>query len=61
MSFLPFATYKDSGAPWLGAVPGHWDVERLRFRAKLNPGSSNELQAEDLVSLLSMESIGDDI
>jgi type I restriction enzyme S subunit len=61
MSFMPFATYKDSGAPWLGAVPGHWDVERLRFRAKLNPGSSNELQAEDLVSFLPMESIGDDI
>lgn len=60
MSFSPYASYKDSGAPWLGAVPGHWDVERIRFRAKLNPGISNELQAEDLVSFLPMEAIGDD-
>ena len=24
----PYAEYKDSGLPWLGPVPGHWDVKR---------------------------------
>jgi type I restriction enzyme S subunit len=27
----PKAPLKDSGIPWLGKVPAHWDVKRLRF------------------------------
>ena len=26
----PYAEYKDSGLPWLGQVPGHWDVRRMK-------------------------------
>ena len=26
----PYAEYKESGLPWLGRVPGHWEVRRLR-------------------------------
>lgn len=26
----PYAAYKDSGVPWLGEVPGHWEVRRQR-------------------------------
>jgi type I restriction enzyme S subunit len=26
----PYAAYKESGLPWLGQVPGHWDTRRLR-------------------------------
>ena len=26
----PYPAYKDSGAPWLGEVPVHWEVQRLR-------------------------------
>jgi len=26
----PYPAYKDSGVPWLGDVPEHWDVGRLR-------------------------------
>lgn len=26
----PYASYKPSGVPWLGEVPGHWDGKRLR-------------------------------
>lgn len=22
----PYPEYKDSGVPWLGKVPGHWDL-----------------------------------
>ncbi len=31
----PYAEYKDSGLPWLGRVPGHWDLPAIRrvFRA----------------------------
>ena len=26
----PYPAYKDSGVPWLGEVPVHWEVQRLR-------------------------------
>lgn len=25
----PYPAYKDSGVPWLGEVPAHWEVRRL--------------------------------
>ena len=28
--FKPYPAYKDSGIPWLGDVPVHWDVRRLK-------------------------------
>ena len=31
MSFLRYERYKDSGVEWLGEVPEHWDITRLRF------------------------------
>ncbi len=27
----PYAAYKDSGLPWLGQVPAHWDSERAKW------------------------------
>jgi hypothetical protein len=29
----PYAEYKESGLPWLGQVPGHWEVRRMKFGA----------------------------
>ena len=29
--FKPYSTYKDSGVPWLGEVPEHWEVQRLKY------------------------------
>ena len=26
----PYAEYKDSGVPWLGDVPAHWDIRRIK-------------------------------
>lgn len=37
----PHAPMKDSGFPWLGEVPEHWGVERLKFRmTKIEQGWS---------------------
>ncbi len=30
MSFPRYSAYKDSGVEWLGQVPGHWHVDRLK-------------------------------
>lgn len=27
----PYPNYKDSGVPWLGEVPEHWEVQRLKY------------------------------
>jgi type I restriction enzyme S subunit len=56
----PYPNYKPSGVPWLGDVPSHWDVERLRFRVKLNPSMSRPLSHDLQVSFLPMEAVGDD-
>ncbi|MBK7953515.1 MAG: restriction endonuclease subunit S [Candidatus Accumulibacter sp.] len=34
----PAAPMKDSGVEWLGKVPKHWDVTRLKFVAKVQTG-----------------------
>lgn len=56
----PAAPKKPSGVPWLGEVPAHWSVQRLRFRCKLNPSVKDRLSDDDVASFLPMEAIGDD-
>ena len=40
MSFSPYTTYKDSGVVWLGEVPTHWRVEKLKFFARFVGGGT---------------------
>lgn len=56
------AKMKDSGIAWLGEVPEHWGVKRVRFVAELNPSKSEvaALDKEMLVSFLPMDAIGGD-
>jgi type I restriction enzyme S subunit len=34
----PSAPMKDSGVPWLGEVPAHWEMKRLKFIAEVRTG-----------------------
>ena len=56
------APMKNSGIEWLGEVPAHWEVKRLRFVAELNPSKSEvaKLDKDTQVSFLPMEAVGDD-
>jgi type I restriction enzyme S subunit len=54
------APKKHSGVPWLGEVPAHWEVQRLRFRCKLNPGVRAGLKDSDVASFLPMEAVDED-
>lgn len=58
----PDAPMKDSGIEWLGEVPEHWSVKRLRFVVEMNPSKSEVriLDKDTLVSFLPMEAIGSD-
>ena len=40
----PYPEYKDSGLPWLGKVPGHWEVfpHRALFNEVIDPGHQDE-------------------
>jgi len=62
MSFLRYPAYKDSGVEWLGEVPEHWEVKRLRNVSTLNPSKSeiSNLDRDTEVSFLPMEAVGDD-
>ena len=39
LELRPYPTYKPSGVPWLGDVPGHWELERGKwlFRKMARP------------------------
>ena len=57
----PKAKMKDSGVPWLGQVPAHWEVKRGRFMFKVNGGfglKSGKLECAE-VQFLPMEKIGE--
>ena len=59
--FKPYPAYKDSGVEWLGKIPAHWEVKRLKFGAELNPSplAVRRLQAEAEVSFVPMEAVGE--
>ena len=58
----PYPAYKDSGVEWLGEIPEHWEVMRLKFTCEINPSKSDTLHfpIDMEVSFLPMELIGED-
>ena len=40
--FRPYPESKASGVEWLGEIPAHWDVERLKYLATLNDEALRE-------------------
>jgi type I restriction enzyme S subunit len=43
----PYAEYKDSGLQWLGQVPGHWEVKRLKNWVSINECTLGEGTSQD--------------
>ena len=35
--FKSYTAYKETGVEWLGEIPAHWKVKRLKNLATLNP------------------------
>ena len=44
MSLPRYPAYKDSGVEWLGEVPGHWEVWKLRGLSRLESGHTPSRQ-----------------
>ncbi|MBF6616395.1 MAG: restriction endonuclease subunit S [Candidimonas sp.] len=48
MSFSLYPSYKDSGVEWLGEVPEHWKIGRLKNIAKIRSGRDyKDVETED--------------
>ncbi len=45
MSLPRYPKYKDSGVPWLGEVPEHWGVKRLKFLCTVQTGDQDTVNA----------------
>ncbi len=48
--FSPYPTYKPSGVQWLGDIPAHWEVKRLKFVAPPSHAKLSE-KPEDMTYL----------
>jgi restriction endonuclease S subunit len=35
-----YSSYKESGVEWLGEIPEHWEVQKLKFNSKIETGNS---------------------
>lgn len=57
-----YPKYRDSGVDWLGEIPAHWDMKRLKLLVRINPSKSEaaQLPQDTEVSFVPMESIGED-
>ena len=42
----PDAPMKDSGLEWLGEIPAHWNVQRLRYLAKIKTGDRDTVDRQ---------------
>ena len=51
------AKLKDSGIEWIGEIPKHWEIKKIKFVAKLNPNFKTRKEIDDKleVSFLPME------
>lgn len=53
----PSVPMKDSGIPWIGQIPTHWGIKRIKFCCELSPKFHNKLSPNTLVSFLPMECV----
>ncbi|HEU5290460.1 MAG TPA: restriction endonuclease subunit S [Cyclobacteriaceae bacterium] len=56
----PKVKMKESGIEWLGEVPEHWELKRLRFLVETNPIKSQiKIEDYEIVSFVPMEAVGE--
>lgn len=56
----PNVPMKDSGIEWLGEIPEHWEVRRMKHIALIQPGKSRVRELGDIeASFIPMENLGE--
>lgn len=57
----PNVPMKDSGIEWLGEIPEHWEVKKLKYFARINPTKNQTFKDfEDEIVFLPMEKVKED-
>ena len=59
--YKPYTAYRPSGVEWLGNIPAHWGIKRLKYAATLNPKASEvrKLPPDTEVSFVPMEAVAE--
>ena len=53
----PYSEYKDSGLPWIGQVPGHWEIKRTKSSVANIVEQTTQMNSGDVyVALENIES-----
>ncbi len=47
MKYKPYPKYKDSGVEWIGEIPEHWDIKRLKYLVAINQNNLPETTDPD--------------
>ena len=57
--FYPYPAHKPSGEEWLGYVPEHWDLVRVKYAVHINPETlSEDTDPEYLFDYMDINSVG---
>lgn len=59
----PYTAYKDSGIEWIGDIPEHWEIKKLKHLAHINPTKSScdySQNSDELVTFLPMEKVSEE-
>lgn len=48
---------KDSGVEWIGEIPEGWGINKLKYIAKVNPGTIKQIKELTMVGYLPMDSL----
>lgn len=40
--YKKYSSYKDSGVEWLGEIPSHWEIKKMKFLGSIYPGLSGK-------------------
>ena len=53
--------YKDSGVEWIGEIPEHWEVKKLKYGVTVNPSKDDiDKTSSEMVVFLPMEKVTED-
>ncbi len=51
LQLKPYPEYKESGVPWLGKVPAHWQITRTKNLFRLRTEKAQPSHGRDLLSI----------
>lgn len=57
---IPYPAYKDSGIEWIGKIPKHWEIKRLKYGARINPSRPANLTENMQCVFIPMEAVNAD-